>query len=256
MTDHIGPDPHERTAIARKFGVSGEQVRRDHLISHVLAALSTLSNKNDFVFFGGTALSRTLLPDLRLSEDIDLIALANRTTLAKSITDAVETGLARSHGEVRWLPRIDRTKGSEPAILQVAGSIRVQLQLMSSTGMPAWPTSVMAIEQRYSDTPSAELPVLTPDAFVAAKMSAWFDRRSARDLYDLWALGSAGFIGPDALELYKRLGPTSEPPPRRMFAEPPSEKQWKDSLGHQGRLNRFLARGSFGGVGPSGICHP
>ena len=60
----------------------------------------------------------------------------------------------------------------DPAILRVAGSTQVQIQLRSSTGYPAWPTTTTAIEQRYSDAPPAELTVLTPAAFVAAKMFA------------------------------------------------------------------------------------
>lgn len=34
-------DPHELQEIAARFGVDEHQVRRDHLISHLLAALST-----------------------------------------------------------------------------------------------------------------------------------------------------------------------------------------------------------------------
>ena len=56
------------------FGVSVEQVRRDHAISHVLSALSPLDVADSIIFFGGTALSRTLLPRLRLSEDIEVIS--------------------------------------------------------------------------------------------------------------------------------------------------------------------------------------
>lgn len=59
------------------FGVDEAQVRRDHVISHCLAALSRIDDDR-LIFFGGTALSRTRLPDLRLSEDIDLIAHAPR----------------------------------------------------------------------------------------------------------------------------------------------------------------------------------
>lgn len=79
-------------------------MRRDHLISHLLGALSSMPNNKELVFFGGTALARTLLPDLRLSEDIDLIALSNRTLMASSIMNAFEGRLARSHGEIEWMP--------------------------------------------------------------------------------------------------------------------------------------------------------
>lgn len=64
----------EKVAVAEQFGVAAEQVERDHLISHLLAFLSR--DFGDRIhFIGGTALARTHLPNGRLSEDIDLIAV-------------------------------------------------------------------------------------------------------------------------------------------------------------------------------------
>lgn len=68
----------ERDAVAAPFGAAPEQVERDHLISHLLAALSARFTDR-LHFIGGTALARTHLTDGRLSEDIDLVALGNRT---------------------------------------------------------------------------------------------------------------------------------------------------------------------------------
>jgi predicted nucleotidyltransferase component of viral defense system len=82
-----------------QFGVSEEQVRRDHAISVVLAALSD-SLREDLLFFGGTALSRTYLEAERLSEDIDLIALGKRTDVASRLVRTVERAVQRSHGRV------------------------------------------------------------------------------------------------------------------------------------------------------------
>lgn len=45
----------ERDAVAAQFGVSTEQVERDHLISHPLAFLSTSVGER-VQFIGGTAL--------------------------------------------------------------------------------------------------------------------------------------------------------------------------------------------------------
>lgn len=84
--------------VAERFGVDREQVRRDHLLSDVLAAIAVGVSADDVTFFGGTALSRTFLADARLSEDIDLVAIAPRAQLASVIqlssptTSAAETG--------------------------------------------------------------------------------------------------------------------------------------------------------------------
>ena len=75
-------DLRELAQVATAFGVSDEQVRRDHLISHVLTALSDLALP--VIFFGGTALARTHLSDpeagARLSEDIDLYSPQRRAS--------------------------------------------------------------------------------------------------------------------------------------------------------------------------------
>jgi predicted nucleotidyltransferase component of viral defense system len=62
-----GLDPAEANAVAERFGVALDQVRRDHLISHILAALSA-RQRDEVIFFGGTALARTHLPDGRYAD--------------------------------------------------------------------------------------------------------------------------------------------------------------------------------------------
>lgn len=60
------PSRFEWEAIASQFGVGVEQVRRDHLISHVLAVIATSLPTDEIIFYGGTALSRTWLPKARV----------------------------------------------------------------------------------------------------------------------------------------------------------------------------------------------
>jgi len=49
------------------YGVSDDQIRRDHLISHVLNTLPAVVDDGAY-FYGGTALCRTYRTDTRLSE--------------------------------------------------------------------------------------------------------------------------------------------------------------------------------------------
>ncbi|WP_370368368.1 nucleotidyl transferase AbiEii/AbiGii toxin family protein [Mycolicibacterium sp. CH28] len=74
----------EKAAVAEQFGVVTEQVERDHLISHLLAFLSREFGDR-MHFIGGTALARTHLPNGRLSEDIDLIAIGDRKSVAADL---------------------------------------------------------------------------------------------------------------------------------------------------------------------------
>lgn len=64
-------DPKKLQDVAARFDVGEAQVRRDHVVSHSLAAISTLGT-DGLVCFGGTAVSRTHLPSLRLSKDMDI----------------------------------------------------------------------------------------------------------------------------------------------------------------------------------------
>jgi len=235
-----GPSLAEMERVAVRFGVGMEQVRRDHLISHVLAALAADISTDDLVFFGGTALSRTYLADARLSEDIDLIARIPRAELARQIERAVRRGIARSHGRPTWRPALTATTGSQPTVLAVPDSTSVQVQLLGGEGYD-WPTEVVEIEQRYSDAPPARLRVLTADAFAAAKLSAWIDRGSPRDMYDLWAMSERHLIGASALRVFISHGPFGKPPDAWVFDRKLDEGEWMRALGHQTRL-RVSAR--------------
>jgi len=227
-------DPDEVARVTVEFGVATEQVLRDHAISHVLAALTRMDGVDDLIFFGGTALSRTFLPTLRLSEDIDLLFRGRRADVAVRVEHAVARGLSRSHGEVTWLPPLVDTAGSEAAVLAVGDRIQIRMQLLSADRYPAWPTEHRDLVQRYSDAPAATMTTLTAAAFAAAKTVAWNERHAARDLYDLWALGEHGYMDAEAAELFVRLGPTGGEVQPWMFERAPDEQAWQTALGHQG----------------------
>ena len=228
--------PQEDIAhVAAQFGVAKEQVLRDHAISHILAALTRMKHAKQLIFFGGTALSRTFLPTLRLSEDIDLITRLPRADMAAEIELSIQNGLRRSHGDATWSTGLIETKGSEAAVLRVGKTIQIRIQLISQDGYPAWPTQEQSLIQRYSDAPEARLETLTPPAFVANKTATWLDRKAPRDLYDLWALAQLGAINAEALALFERHGPTGSRPRPWMFDEAPAQTAWQDSLNYQGQ---------------------
>lgn len=223
-------DEKERITVEQKFGVSAQQVIRDHAISHALAAIAAVGTEST-VFFGGTALSRTLLPNLRLSEDIDLFALADRRALGRSIQTSIERRFQRSLGAATFTPPLGATQHPDPSMLAVRET-RIQVQLISSEGYPPWPTELVDIVQRYSDAPPARLRVLIPAAFVASKLIAWCSRHAPRDLYDLWALAQGGWIDAEAARLYGRYGQHTSIA-KVSFASVPSLADWQAQLAHQ-----------------------
>lgn len=128
-------DPDELQDVASRFGVDERQVRRDHLISHLLAAISTEAAE-DLVFFGGTALARSVVPDGRLSEDIDLVARGSRQMLAGHLATALPRSLRREFPGIVWQPSLTEAKEPEPAVLRTTDGLAVRIQLLSSTGYP------------------------------------------------------------------------------------------------------------------------
>jgi len=129
----------ERAEVAQQFGVAAEQVERDHLISHLLAFLS--QNFGDRIqFIGGTALARTHLPDGRLSEDIDLIAIDDRRAVAGDLDAVLPRALARTHGRLAMDPPFSGVADTVAAVLRSATGMVVRIQLVSARGRVQWPT--------------------------------------------------------------------------------------------------------------------
>lgn len=229
-------DPAEEIVIADQFGVSRDQVRRDHLISHLLATLSA-HFADQVVFFGGTALSRSFVPNGRLSEDIDLIAVGNRRDIALVLEQRLITANRREYPGLRWMPQLSTVRDTDPAVLATADGTNVRIQLLNQTGYPPWPTESHELIQRYSDAPPATLTVPTQASFAAWKTAAWMDRAASRDLFDLWSLAESGAINSEAADLFIRYGPMTNPPDERIFSAAPDETVWRRDLGSQTRLN-------------------
>lgn len=229
-------DPDEAQAVAEQFGVAPDQVARDHLISHLLAALSVHAFE-DLIFFGGTALARSLLPDGRLSEDIDLLSRGRRGATAEHLDSALVRALRREFPGLRWDPALSQVRDVEPAVLRSPDGLAVRIQLLGEVGYAPWPVENRNLVQRYLDAPPARLAVPTPAAFAAWKTAAWHDRAAARDLYDLWALAQAGHITREGADLFARFGPTNRRPSNELFGNPPDEARWRRELGGQLRLH-------------------
>jgi hypothetical protein len=93
--------PEELRAVQATFGAADPQVRRDHLLSHVIAAVAHADG--EWVLYGGTGLARTHLPSFRLSEDLDLLAHPRRVAVAE-LEGVVARQLRREFGAVQWQP--------------------------------------------------------------------------------------------------------------------------------------------------------
>ena len=221
----------ESQKIQELFSVNESQVNRDHAISHVLAALQEI--KTRFVFFGGTALSRTFLAEGRLSEDIDLYS-GDREALCLEI-DGLPNLLEEEFPQANWNVLPSRTKDSEYSLLVCDSSIQIRVQIVDSVtrGWQKVPAELTEMRQRYSDAPPAKLFTPTFDGFVAMKVLAWFDRRTPRDLFDLQGLSRKEPVTENARQLIEQLRGF------RVSGEMmnrPVAGAWQEELAHQTKL--------------------
>jgi predicted nucleotidyltransferase component of viral defense system len=231
-------DPRELAEVAATFGVSDAQVRRDHLISHLLVAMADLALP--ITFFGGTALARTHLSDpdagARLSEDIDLYSPQRRATAAV-LDEQLPPLLRREFPGTRWDPALSAVRSTASGQLVTRDGLRVRVQLLDSSNehqdLAGWPAEERAVTLRYADLPGgARLEVPTLESFAAMKTIAWADRRAARDLYDLAGLAALGALTAEvAARVHRATGwrvtrPTLQAPPA---------SHWDTELAHQTR---------------------
>lgn len=223
------PDGEVRDA-AERFGVDEDQIRRDHVVSHVLLHLEDL---DDVVFFGGTALCRTHLAGRRLSEDIDLLTddnygLADR--LAGSLPRDVRTEFFGAEWEETRRNR--RVLTANFVVPDVPG-VKVEL-VRTEPHEKRGEYEVRDVELRYSDLPpSVPLKVPTLATFTAMKLYAWADRKTPRDLLDLAGLVDVGAVDLRAIKMHHRLFGSFPVVVEFEKLPPATADAWVPELAHQ-----------------------
>ncbi len=229
-------DPVERAEVAAAFGVTESQVDLDHFISHLLLAIARLDAP--LVFFGGTALARTHLADPgdggRLSEDIDLYT-PSRREVASTLDQKLPAAVRRDFPGAHWDPALASVRSVVPGQFVGREGLRLRVQLLDSDSgghdaLARYPTEIRPVALRYGDVPDhVMMRVPTLQGFAAMKTIAWFDRRTARDLFDLAALARMGALDAQAAALVREVSGLSVQP--HYFAKPPVD--WAGQLGHQ-----------------------
>jgi hypothetical protein len=121
-------------------GVSAESLG----VSHVSAAISCLADS--FVFYGGTALCRTVLRSLRLSEDVDLLSVGARSSVAPRLDQAIRDYMEPLFGSVRAEPWLSAAVRDTQGCAFRIGRVSVRIQLMDGRSYADWPTRDCEIE--------------------------------------------------------------------------------------------------------------
>lgn len=226
-------DEDEIATVARQFGVPESQVRRDHLISHALVALADSWAAGRVTFFGGTALCRTWLPNLRLSEDIDL--LVDSPEVGSEVRKHISRLLRREFPTIEWTA-LGSHHGVETCTLATGNvDLKVQFALWRHGWQDAIETTRASVLLRYSDLPqSTELTAPTASGFAAMKLLAWLDRAAPRDIYDLAALAESNMIDRNALQAVHAIaGHTPTSRSITNVAMTKARGDWNTELDHQ-----------------------
>lgn len=152
------------------FGVARGQIEHDFVISHVLNALAPHADR--FVFYGGTALSRTILNGLRLSEDVDLLSIGPRAdTNRNAPRDLYDLWAMAKAGHI------------------TPDAAQVYRQFGPTGGYPrawAFPRTAPSYEEWYGALGHQCIPAVNPDEAYETVVSAWevataeAERRSLR----------------------------------------------------------------------------
>lgn len=237
MTDFVGLSEHEALAVASMFDVDEAAVRRDHLVSLIVAELAG-DARTDVALGARTALARVHLPAARLtplsrlSGDVEVVTTDDPRAVAGRIGHVVVRALRPGHGRPTWSPAPGDTSG--PAVLHTETGLTVRL-LLTGVGR-AWPAEHLDVEPRYGDVPQVGLPVLNLEACAAWTCLRWCVHGDAEDLYDLWTLARANATTASAARLFAEHGPTGGPPSAELFETPPSDERWRAALAGQARL--------------------
>lgn len=218
-------DDQEIREVAARLAVPERQVRRDHLLSHVI---SGMAGAEGVVLIGGTTLNRTHLPDVRLSEDLDLHLLDGS---ADALLDRTRRTVRLEFPGITVISRASR--GDVVTYVLGVDDLRVQVQVVLRRH--EWmqlPSQPMPVRLKYSDLQdSVELSIPTIDAFCAMKLSAYLDRKASRDLFDLMELVRIGSLGAESLALVRVLLGRSILP--QEFQTCPTAEEWEVELAHQ-----------------------
>jgi len=145
----------ELAAVANQFGVAEPQVQRDYAISHLLAVLSQHA-ADKVTFFGGTALARAYLPNGRLSEDVDLIPIGLRSSVAAVLDDVLATRARRRIGAASWRPALSSTGFGLPA-----GPMFVEAWALSAVESSSSTSSATRRSRKTFRPVKSEVPTIT-----------------------------------------------------------------------------------------------
>jgi hypothetical protein len=190
----------EINSFAQNLRVPAETIEKDYVISWILLCLSKSKIRDNFIFYGGTAIKRMYFEEHRFSEDIDLLS-----THKFSIDHILEELGCLDHARVKanLVLNVNRdniitSKDRAQVYINYSGydeivgapkEIRIDFAMdMSLYGK----VSQRNVLETYSDLKkqNSTFSVMTLNTILANKLGLLLDltRNEPRDLFDIWFL--------------------------------------------------------------------
>lgn len=185
---------------SQKSKVPSETIEKDYVISWILLCIAKSALKNDFIFYGGTAIKRIYFEEHRFSEDIDLLS-AKKLSLDSILEGLNCLNYARDEANISLSINKDNIIVGKDRIQmyvnytgydEIVGSPK-EIRLDFAMNMDLYGKIIdKAVIETYSDLKKikARLSVMTLNTILANKLGLLLDRtrNEPRDLFDVWFL--------------------------------------------------------------------
>lgn len=185
---------------SQSLKVPAETIEKDYVISWILFCLSKSMLKNDFIFYGGTAIKRIYFEEHRFSEDIDLLS-AKKFGLDSILEELNCLNYARDEANISLSINKDNVIVGKDRIQmyvnylgydEIVGAPK-EIRLDFAMNMDLYGKIIdKAVIETYSDLKkiNANLSVMALNTILANKLGLLLDRtrNEPRDLFDIWFL--------------------------------------------------------------------
>ena len=180
-------DRRELLAQSRARNLPLQMIEKDYVLGWVLFGIS---QADDLVFKGGTALAKVYFPETwRLSEDLDFVTISGSLDM---VGEAVEEALGRAAAASRLeltLVSVHANPGYVQIKVRYAGPLgRNWLKVDVTPESPVGAVQALPLSQVYSDYPQFRVPTESLEEIMAEKLRALVERKKVRDYYDVWRM--------------------------------------------------------------------
>lgn len=185
---------------SQNLKVPAETIEKDYVISWILFCLSKSTFKNNFIFYGGTAIKRIYFEEHRFSEDIDLLS-SKKFNLDAILENLNCLDYARDITNISLNVNKDNIISGKNRIQiyinysgydEIVGAPK-EIRLDFAMNMDLYGKVIdKKIIETYSDLKkqNVNLTVMTLNTILANKLGLLLDRtrNEPRDLFDIWFL--------------------------------------------------------------------